>query len=86
MYKTNVYKMPLYIIIEIMLLNTTYYIVFVFLLAKMVDDYYWILGIIEKLYEFFDVLNSKVIITSTNFNIICAILKEFLLASHLLYF
>lgn len=37
-YKTNVYKIPLYIIIGVTPLNTTYYIIFTFLSSKTVDD------------------------------------------------
>ncbi len=85
-YKTNVYKMLLYIIIGVMPLNTTYYIIFAFLSSETVDDYCWVLGIVKKLYKFLDIPDPKVIITNTDPSIICAILEEFPLASHLLYF
>lgn len=67
------YKMFLYIIIGVTTLNTTSYITFVFLLIKTVDDYCWALDIIQKLYKFFDILDSKVIITNAKLSIICSI-------------
>lgn len=85
-YKINIYKMSLYIITRITFLNISYYyIIFVFLSVETVDDYYWILGAIRKLYEFFDFMDSKVIITNTNPSIIYTILEGFLLTSYLLY-
>lgn len=77
--------MLLCIIIKITLLNTIHYIICTFLSVKIIDNYYWVLGTIKKLYEFFNIPNSKVIIINANFNIIYAILKEFSLTSHLLY-
>lgn len=83
-YITNVYMMPLCIITVFTPLNTLYYIVFAFLSSKIVDDYRWVLGAVKKLYEFLDISDPKVIITDADYSIICAILAEFLFASHLL--
>ncbi len=83
-YKTNVYKMPLYIITGVTSLNTTYYVVFSFLSAETVDDYRWVLGALNKLYEFLDIPDPKVIVTDADPSNICAILEGFPLASHLL--
>lgn len=84
-YKTNVYKIHLCIITGITSLNITYYIIFTFLSTKLMDDYCWVLDAIKKLYEFFDILDSKISITDTNPGIICTILEEFPLTYHLLY-
>lgn len=78
--------MPLCIITAVTPLNILYYIVFAFLSSETVDDYCWVLGAVKKLYEFLDIPDPKVIITDANHSIICAILAEFPLASHLLYF
>lgn len=51
-YKTNVYKILLYIIIGVIFLNTTYFIIFAFLLVKMVDDYHCFLLVVENFMSF----------------------------------
>lgn len=84
-YKTTVYKMPLYIIKGVIPLNTTYYVTFAFLSAKIVDDYCWALGAIKKLYEFLNIPDPKIVITNPDASIIHAILDEFPLAFYLLY-
>lgn len=83
--QTYMYKMFLYTITEVTPLNTIYYIVFDFFIVETIDDYYWVLDSPRKLYEFFDILDPKVIITNANFCIICTILEEFPFASHFLY-
>ncbi len=83
-YNINVYKMPLCIITGVTPLNTTYYVAFAFLSAKTGDDYCWDLGDVKKLYEFFDILDPKIIVTDAKPSIIFAILEECPLASHLL--
>lgn len=85
-YKTNIYKMLLYIITKIIFLNITYYITFTFLLLDRVGDYYWVLDAIKKLYKFRIIPDLKIIITNANPSIIHVILEEFLLMSHLLCF
>lgn len=85
-YKINIYKIPLCIITGFTFLNITYYIAFTFLLAETVNDYYWVLGIVKKLYNFLNILDSKIIIININPSIICIISKKFPLTSHLLYF
>ena len=82
--KTNVYKILLCIITGVTPLNTIYYIAFAFLSAEMVHDYHWVLGAIKKLYELFDIPDSKSIITNIDPSIICAISDGLPLASHLL--
>ena len=83
-YKTNLYKMILCIITGVTPLNTTYYVTFVFLSAKTVGHYRWVLGAVQKLYEFLEIPDPKVIVTDADPSIIHAILEEFPLASHLL--
>lgn len=77
--------MPLCIITGVTPLNTTYYIVFTFLLSETINDYCWVLGIMKKLYKFLDIPNPKVIIINIHFSIIYIILEELSLAFHLLY-
>ena len=69
-----------------MSLNTTYYIIFVFLSIKTVDNYYWVLSAFIKLYGFFDILNPKIIITNIDFSIIYIILEKYLFLFYLLCF
>ena len=83
-YKTNLYKMPLCIITRVTPLNTTYYVAFAFLSAGTVDNYRSVLDAVKKLYEFLDIPDPKVIVTDVDPSIICAILEEFPLSSHLL--
>lgn len=66
-------------------MNTTYYVIFNFLSAEIINDYYCVLDVTKKPYEFLDILNSKVIIINTNLSIIPTISKELLLTSYLLY-
>ena len=69
-YKTNIYQMPLYIITRITLINTIYYIRFVFLANKRVEDYQWILQYIKQLYKALNIFNINMIIMNTDFAII----------------
>lgn len=82
-YKTNMFKILLFIIVKVTSLNITYYIIFAFLSAKMVDDYCQIFSTIKKLYEFLDIPDLKIIVTNINSNIIYAILEKFSIMSHL---
>lgn len=77
--------MPLYIIIGVTPFNTSFFIAFAFSLLKTVDDYQCVISTVKELYEFFDILDLKVIIINANLGIICAITEKFSLASHLLY-
>lgn len=84
-YKTNVYRMPLYIIIRVTPINTTYYVGFAFFTNEKVEDYRWILQYVKQLYEVLDISNPSVIITDADFAIIPAVLEKCSLSCHLLY-
>lgn len=66
-------------------MNIIYYIRFAFLVNKKVEDYWWILQFVKRLYEALDISDPSMIITDVNPAIIRAILEKCLLSSHLLY-
>ncbi len=84
-YKTNVYRMPLYIITGVTPLNTTYYVGFAFLSMETVEDYEWVLQCIKNLYLILDIPDPNVIITDADRSIIWAISHKFPFGAHLLY-
>lgn len=76
--------MVLYLTTKIILLNTTYDITSLCLLAKLMNNYYDILDAIMISYKFFDIFDLKVIIIDINSSIIYPILEKSIFEFNLL--
>lgn len=48
-----------------MFLNTRYYIAFTFIFKKLYQTYKWLFEYIKNFYEYFDILNLKLILINT---------------------
>lgn len=70
MYKTNKHKILVIIINRIILLNTSYYIIFAFLFKKIYKVYKWLFKYIKDFYKYFDILNSNIILTNAQNSLI----------------
>jgi len=65
-YKTNKYKMSLLIIIEIIALNTTFYVVFCFMKGENYSDYTWVMQTLKRLYDYLDLSYFEIILFDDN--------------------
>ena len=50
-YKTNHYRMPLFVISGVTGLNTSFYISFAFLSSETYNDYLWVLSSLQQFYQ-----------------------------------
>ena len=55
-YKINKYKISLLIIIEVTFSNIIFYVAFCFMKNENFDDYLWIMNVLIRLFDFFDIL------------------------------
>ncbi len=62
-YKTNKYKMPLLIIIDVTSLNIFYYVAFCFMKGESFGDYVWVMKALKRLYEKLVLPFSEVILS-----------------------
>ena len=69
-YKTNKYKMLLIIISKFTLLNTSYYVAFVFVSKEIYEVYKWLLECVKDLYKYFDIPDLNVILTDAQNSLI----------------
>ena len=76
-YKINKYKILLLIIIEVISLNIIFYINFCFMKKKLHDDYIWILKILKRFYDHFNLLYFKIISFDNNKTLILTFFKIF---------
>lgn len=76
-YKTNRYKISLLIIVDEITLNTTFYIIFTFLIDKIEKIFAWIIEHIKTLYASFDFFESKIIVIDRNFTLIIVLQKTY---------
>ena len=63
-YKTNRYKLSLFIIIEITTLNFFFYVGFIFMKLKYISNYVWIMKQLKALYDEFKISYSNVLLTN----------------------
>ncbi len=61
-YKTNKYKIPLIIINEVTLFNTSYYVSFTFVSKETYKIYKWLFKYVKNLYKYLNILDLNVIL------------------------
>lgn len=83
-YKTNVYRMPLCIINEVTVMNTTFYAGFCFLSKEGYEDYCWVLEFYKNLLVSLDIPDPTVVVTDSEPGLIAAIPHRYSEVKHLL--
>lgn len=84
-YKFNKYYLPLLNVVETIYLNTTFYIIFKFLLQKQIKDFIQFLKSLQILYKQLNLKDLKIIVTNQNFTLMVAIYNIFPHKKTLLY-
>ena len=81
-YKTNRYRMPLFVITGQTGLNTTFYVAFAFMTSEHTEDYQWVLQQLKKLYNKLSLAFPLVMATDCEKGLIAAIKLEFPETAH----
>ncbi len=76
-YKTNKYKMSLFIIIKVTCLNISFFVAFCFMKGESFSDYYWVLETVKRLYNHLDLLYSEIILFNDDKALTLVILNVF---------
>lgn len=83
-YKTNRFKMPLFVISGQTALNTTFYVAFCFLCTETIEDYIWALNRLKVLYTQLEIPALTVAITDMERGLMSALENVFPSTNHLL--
>ena len=83
-YKINRYRMPLCIITEVTVMNTFFYVEFVFLFFEIIDDYVFVLNTLRKILRELSISDSHVILIDCEVECINAIESVFSNTKHAL--
>ena len=84
-YKTNKYKLPLFVITDVTTLNNFFYVNFTFIKSKYISNYVWVMKQLKALYNELDIPYSKMLLTNAQETLINAYVIIFPNATHMLY-
>lgn len=85
-YRINNYKISQIITNKMILLNTSYYIIIIFVLKKIFEVYNQLFEYIKDFYKYLDIFNSNINFINIQNSFIKAISIIYLLLLYLLYF